>query len=223
MAEECWDSDRSCRFCMRPDPWRIILSTDNFYVMLSLGPIVEGYTLVVARRHIPCCGSMPRSIVGEFGHLVGVVEESLTRVYGSCIAYEHGLTGSCMKEPHEPHCLHAHLHCVPVALDLPAYLGSFLPEKKLGNWGEFVALQHESGTEHPMRPYLLAKDGCAIHVFDAPDRLPRQYLRRLVAGSFGSPQLADWSTYPRYDIIRSGLSKVAPVVQRVFQELPSKE
>lgn len=37
--------EETCRFCYPPEKERILYATENFYVMASLGPIVEGYLL----------------------------------------------------------------------------------------------------------------------------------------------------------------------------------
>ena len=44
--------ESGCRFCNPPEKERILMETDNFYVMVSLGPIVEGYLLIVAKKHM---------------------------------------------------------------------------------------------------------------------------------------------------------------------------
>src|SRR5689334_5777564 len=48
-----------CRFCVdnvsisAVDPWdRPLLSTDNFYVVPSLGSLVEGWLLVIPKDHV---------------------------------------------------------------------------------------------------------------------------------------------------------------------------
>ena len=45
--------EETCRFCYPPEKERILYATENFYVMASLGPIVEGYLLIVSKKHIP--------------------------------------------------------------------------------------------------------------------------------------------------------------------------
>lgn len=42
--------EETCRFCYPPEKERILYATENFYVMASLGPIVEGYLLIVSKN-----------------------------------------------------------------------------------------------------------------------------------------------------------------------------
>lgn len=50
--------EETCRFCYPPEKERILYATENFYVMASLGPIVEGYLLIVSKKHIPACANI---------------------------------------------------------------------------------------------------------------------------------------------------------------------
>ena len=58
--------NNSCRFCLRPDKERILYETNNFYVLVSLGPIVEGYLLIVTKAHIGACLNIPKELLPEF-------------------------------------------------------------------------------------------------------------------------------------------------------------
>src|SRR5947209_11607089 len=109
--------EESCRFCIRPDPDRIVVTTDNFYVMMSLGPLVEGYTLLVSRKHISCCAEIADANLQEFNAWEGIVKEAQNKAYGQSVVYEHGRTGSCLHLS-EAHCYHAHLHMVPTGFSL---------------------------------------------------------------------------------------------------------
>ena len=58
--------EETCRFCYPPEKERILYVTENFYVMASLGPIVEGYLLIVSKKHIPACANIPNEIFQEY-------------------------------------------------------------------------------------------------------------------------------------------------------------
>lgn len=108
-----------CRFCQPPDKDRIIYETHNFYVMLSLGPIVEGYLLIISKEHFDCCAALPIIMLEEFSRLVSNVKDILGKQYGSVILCEHGRSGASLQHHSGgKHCFHAHLHCVPVNIDL---------------------------------------------------------------------------------------------------------
>ena len=50
--------EETCRFCYPPEKERILYATENFYVMASLGPIVEGYLLMASRDAYLLCLSL---------------------------------------------------------------------------------------------------------------------------------------------------------------------
>jgi diadenosine tetraphosphate (Ap4A) HIT family hydrolase len=111
--------NQSCRFCTQPEKERILFETENFYVMVSLGPIVEGYLLIVTKQHIGACFNIPPNIITEFLELKDLVRRILISHYGSCIFFEHGKVGSSLKFNYSnKHCYHAHLHCVPVSISM---------------------------------------------------------------------------------------------------------
>lgn len=204
-----------CRFCTRPDPDRIILWTEHCYVMLSLGPLVEGYTLILSREHVDCCAAITPPAMTEFTRLERAVVEAQIRVYGKHLRYEHGRAGACLPTAEgERHCHHAHLHCVPIALDLKTTIGASFPIRRLKGWPEVAAYYASSGT-----PYLLVSEEKGFAYFEAEGRVPRQYLRRLVAAGLGKPQLADWVAFPGYDLIAKGKERLAPIIRDCYVSL----
>lgn len=62
-----------CRFCFLPEPWRIIWSTPNFNVQMGLGPLAEGYALILSKYHYACCAELPVAYGDEFDELVRMV------------------------------------------------------------------------------------------------------------------------------------------------------
>jgi diadenosine tetraphosphate (Ap4A) HIT family hydrolase len=200
--------EESCRFCTRPDPERVVMLTENFYVMLSLGPLVEGYALIVTRAHISCCGEIDSPLMGEFRQLQAIVSAAQEQLYGgSSLRYEHGRTGSCLHLS-EAHCYHAHFHLVPTDCDMASRVAARYPVERFPSWPDFVATYQTKRT-----PYLLTQDDGALVVAFVAERVPRQYLRSLVAECIGAPELADWMAFPGYDVVRRGRLRLGPVIE----------
>jgi diadenosine tetraphosphate (Ap4A) HIT family hydrolase len=204
-----------CRFCAPPDADRIILTSQNFYVMLSLGPMVEGYALVIARHHVECCAAIPSSQLDEFTTVVCAVQHAQHLVYGSSRYYEHGRTGSCLPNAEgERHCHHAHLHCVPLPLDVFSAVARDYPIVGLPSW-EAVLGKYKAAPE----PYLLVEKEALPAMAVVPQKIPRQYLRTVVAKAIGEPHLADWAAFQGWDLIKAARVRLAPVLQQVAREL----
>jgi diadenosine tetraphosphate (Ap4A) HIT family hydrolase len=74
----------SCFFC-DPDRSRVLYDSKYFYVILGLGPIVEGYVLLVAKQHIRSMLDLPvgmrQTYESEKNHLRRIVAQA----YGYCI------------------------------------------------------------------------------------------------------------------------------------------
>ncbi len=204
MKERLTDIElnKECRFCNPPDQERIIYQSDNFYVMLSLGPLVEGYLLLISKPHIDCCGAFDDKLSSEFHYLKELIKEVLISNYGSCTFFEHGRAGSCIDfEDSSLHCHHAHLHCLPVDLRLNDKVrGALRPvffEK-----GEFQNIYRRWN-----EPYLYIDDGReALHFLTKKPR--RQYLRYLVAKQLGNIPKTDWQNHPEWDLIYKAKEKL---------------
>ncbi|PWG79283.1 HIT family protein [Pararcticibacter amylolyticus] len=197
---------RTCRFCDPPDNERILYQTDNFYVMLSLGPIVEGYCLVISKDHVSCCAGISKDQQNEFIELYDKVKSILTDVYGHCICYEHGRAGACLI-PIEgsKHCYHAHMHFVPVSLDLNRIVELEYDPTRIQGFDNFFRIYDDCGRP----PYLYIDDG-ESNFYVIKEQLRRQYLRYKTASFLGKRHLWNWIEHQGWEIIKSGFGVLSP-------------
>lgn len=197
-----------CRFCTLPDKDRIVFETKNFSVLMSLGPIVEGYALIVSREHYSCAAEIPSTLLGEFTQLVDLVQDTQRSVYGQSTIYEHGRSGACLAEGEgEDHCYHAHVHLVPMKHRIRARVMDDYPILDLGDWPDLLTYYETEG-----KPYLMVMDDAGLGVIEDPQKLPRHYLRSVAAEILGEPHLGDWAAFPSHDIIRAGADKLRPAL-----------
>lgn len=153
VVDLCCQMEEICRFCYPPEKERILYTTEHFYVMVSLGPIVEGYLLIISKEHIGACLHLPEDYWDEFKALKDKVKDILTRVYGGCIFYEHGKTGSCILEGLDHiHCYHAHLHCIPARVSLNQCIENELVDR------QFDSLDGCFAKKNKLDRYLLVED-----------------------------------------------------------------
>lgn len=198
----------ACRFCALPDTWRILEKSSTSIAMLSLGPIQEGYSLILPRRHSGCVAEIEDRDWAGFKELAARWLTRLERAYGPLALFEHGRAGCTTSAP-TTHCYHAHLHIVPVRQDLAAILAAERTVTWISTPSSDVLEALESFRALAISsPYLLAAgpSGMAYHTIEEP--LRPQYLRYLLARSEGVPELCDWVTHPREEVIRSALSKL---------------
>lgn len=193
-----------CPFC---DPKAIshaIFENDDFLVFPTKGQIVEGYVLLVPKRHASCLGELADAEVEKFVRLKNRIADAMAVVYGQQpIFFEHGVVGQTVH--------HAHLHAAPVDLDLlpriaedfPIY--SQIPDFSLlrdafRRDGKYLYWENAGGEKFIFRtPW--------------PLKVPPQYLRIVFAHAAGVPGLANWREMdPMLDneLIRKTAEKLRP-------------
>ncbi|WP_282087161.1 HIT family protein [Aquimarina algiphila] len=199
------DIEKHCRFCNPPDRDRILFETRNFYVMLSLGPIVEGYLLINTKKHIESCSLIPSEWANEFEFMISSVKNILIKVYGDCIFYEHGRTGSCLSfTDANKHCYHAHMHCVPVKINISDSIKGTLSPIICPTWNDFRNITKEYN-----EPYLFVDDGVKKLHFVIKE-VRRQYLRYLVSEKLGKNNSWNWVEFQGWDKIKTAREKLLP-------------
>lgn len=180
--------------------------------MLSLGPIVEGYTLLLARQHISCCAAIEPAVLPEFLILLKAIEQAQVEIYGSTTFFEHGRTGSCLPTAEgEDHCLHAHLHVVPTSYRVDLDIRDEYGGRVLRDWDEVLASYVCTPT-----PYLLADNGhSGIRVANV-NTVPKQYLRTCLATGVGDPDLADYVAFRGQGLIQQAKDRYAPRLRHLI-------
>lgn len=196
-----------CTFCdpNTEDKKKIYYKTKNFTVWLSVGQIVEGYSLIIPNDHYNCIGALPAELQEEYLSLKSLIRKKITEIYGKCIFYEHGRAGYCHVQPGEELCYHAHMHALPVNADLKEELikdGLF--PIKLRQPIDIFSKYYELGQ------YLYYEDTEGQgYLFQINRPIPRQYLRTLTAQAVGKPELADWHKYPELGKLWDGKNKLS--------------
>ena len=194
---------QKCRFCNPPERERILWETEHFYVMVSLGPIVEGYLLIVTKSHIGACLNIPEELLQEFLMVKGRVKDILTSTYGGCMFYEHGKAGSSLLIDGHIHCYHAHLHCFPmhdtlhndVSLDYSPLIFDSFEDAYINN--------------HVSDKYLLIEDD-KLYVYQPSDKPRSQYLRFKLACHIGHPERWDWINNQNWEMIDDTVKRLKP-------------
>jgi len=180
---------------------RILRETENFVIFPSIGQIVEGYLLIMPKDHYLSTAHLPDAWYDELEHLCEETRQVLSSAYCPPIFFEHGpmsfqQTGGCCVD-------HAHIHAVPVSLNLAQELRKHFTERRITNLNE-LKNQFVRGVA-----YLFFEDAKGNrYVYDAP-LVPSQYLRQLVASKIGLPERQDWRMYPGEEEMLNTLKTLA--------------
>lgn len=169
-----------CPFCDRGAlQERLILESSGFAVIPTKGQILEGYTLIVPKRHTICFGDFSEQEMDEAAMLMERVRNATIRAYGQApIFFEHGIVGQSVK--------HAHMHSVPTDVDLFDRIVADFPDYE--KVASLTAMQAVFQREGPYLYYENAKgERYVFHIFKWP-----QYLRLVLADAVGHPERGNW-------------------------------
>jgi len=193
-------SFNACRFCALPEPWRIVMRTSNFIVLMGLGPIAVGYCLIITKKHYACYAEVPRKYLYEFLDVLETVQVSQQKIFGASLFFEHGRNGACLAHGDEDLCYHAHMHLLPTNINLADAVRTDYPTENLPSWEDLSCIYAKLPGS-----YLLIQDGSKLEYVANPPALPGRYLRTKAAEQvLGDPTLADWQAFPSYEMIREG-------------------
>jgi diadenosine tetraphosphate (Ap4A) HIT family hydrolase len=195
-----------CFLCL-PDPSLIFDESDHFFVMLGLGPIVEGYSIIAAKDHVSSMLDLHRQHAEELSDFSLAVRARLCKQYGPTTITEHGRVAPCVTpqiRAYETHCLHAHRLVFPGISQISIVRSSAITNEQryddyLETWRRF---------DDP-RQYLFSERAtleCDVASVRGP--ITRQYFRRLAAFRVGTPDLADWRTHPGYNTIAAAKERL---------------
>jgi len=182
-----------CRFCgvgiedPRAAYDRPVVESANFLVVSSLGGFVEGWLLVLPRRHFLNLRVMPPELRAECNRVVSEAAAMVERVYGPTVAFEHG--PSCPGSPAGCSIDHAHMHVVPhrheVRSDLERELGGRLqlhPVKSV-----FAAVSPPAEAS-----YIFLQETTGERYLGFSEEIPSQLVRRILARRVGRGEQFDW-------------------------------
>jgi len=225
LEQLSWDID-TCPFCdlLAGEPWlpfrqfftvaeapsELMYETESFGVAADIGMIVEGYSLIISKEHIPSLACSNQ--LDELDHVKQKLRLALQATYGDSILFEHGAAnfyrnaGCCID--------HAHLHVVPSRVDLLPYLRRDYPFRPIANVSELCPLARKRG-------YLFYEDREGCGFVAEVGVAPSQYFRRVLCLALGNIVPWDWRDYIRFaqdlgtrDKIGRTREKLIPALQR---------
>ena len=108
---------KTCELVARRDageapPWDSILRTPGWDVVHAFGTSIEGWTVLVVRRHITSVADLTDAEALELGPLVKAVSAALQAAVGCVKTY----VAQFAEDPMHPH---VHVHVIPRAPDQP--------------------------------------------------------------------------------------------------------
>lgn len=180
---------------------RLIRRTSVVDVLAGLGSLVQGYLLVVPRRHVDSVGELSLAEMDEVMRDCGEMSHRIVETFGGEVAMvEHGSSGETAGSGA---CItHAHVHLMPIS-------GRSQIE-------EFMCPgMHPINDLEPLRQsaarsesYYLVGDGHSALFFTEGPELPSQFARRQWARLLGREAEYDWAVVPELTNARLTVEKL---------------
>lgn len=175
----------------------------NFVALPSLGALVEGWLLLVPKKHFICMGALPDTFVTEMQEIKNFLCSVVQQSYGSVCVFEHGPSKSnqsvgCGVD-------HAHLHILPMTFDLGSAVNPFLPEGV--RWSEAGIKECQTaftqGTDYLYLEQPISSGRIAIN-----QRFGSQLFRRAIAAQINFPAQFNWREYPQLHNVSATINKL---------------
>jgi diadenosine tetraphosphate (Ap4A) HIT family hydrolase len=187
----------NCLFCSIPEMSNphnpedeIIDESEHFYAKAALGHFVYGYTLLISKEHLLSFAYLSEHLFSELQVFKDSVLGKLKQISSNPITIlEHGAinrpqrAGACID--------HAHLHLMPLPVDLyPILLERF-------RFAKLSSINEVSRFNHAQVSYLYyERQGNGSCGVELTQDVPSQLLRRIACQALGKPDLWDWRKMP---------------------------
>lgn len=167
---------------------RFIAQTKSFVIIPTIGQLIEGYLLIVTKKHYTSMGHLTAIQLNELEEVKQKISIVLSKTYGKPIFFEHGSAfegiGGCGV-------YHAHLHVVPVGETISLLDDlRFLEGYKIETLGSLVD-RINSG-----KSYLFYEDQKSVKYIFNEDGIPSQFFRKILAKQLGKTSW-DWRNFGR--------------------------
>ncbi|WP_157038888.1 hypothetical protein [Rhodopseudomonas palustris] len=170
--------------------------------MPTIGCFVDGYSLVLPRKHAVSYASLPHGERQAGLALAEDARERLAQLYGDFIIAEHGAADSC--DLGAGCCDHAHLHLIPMGKRCSAVRNAFLEAgAEPSVCGDTAAFENYRGD-----PYImLSTDRGRYEFWRATHKFGRQFVRRVCADLLGISPYFNWREHAFVDrMVRTKLA-----------------
>jgi diadenosine tetraphosphate (Ap4A) HIT family hydrolase len=174
------------------------------YAKPALGSFVEGYSLIIAHEHVRSFSRMSPENLEAVDVFKNDVSNALMELYGCrVLVFEHGC-GSSWNQRAGACIDHAHLHLIPIAVDIRDQLSQHFIPTSISRLSELPHIANGGA-------YLYLEDHHGSTLYPIDDSLPSQYIRQLVSRGAGCPRLWDWREHPLREAITEFRHKIAAV------------
>jgi ATP adenylyltransferase len=179
----------------------------SFVALPTIGAIVPGWILIAPKTHCLALAALDDETLRELWHFESEVRSLVEYEFGEVAIFEHG--------PSKPSSLvgcgvdHAHLHIVPIQLDLLAEASRLYPHIK---WEAIDDLSAASEHHKAGRSYLYFRQPNVRNehfLATSSDGFSSQLFRRVIANGAGLHDQWDWKAFPQVNNMEATCKRMA--------------
>jgi ATP adenylyltransferase len=189
-----------------------LFETQYFKVVPSLGSLIEGWVMIVPKNFYISFGAIDNTLIyEELFNLIKDLRQIIKSEYGELVMFEHGpvskksLVGCSID--------YAHLHVVPISIDLIEKSKAFSNQNI--EWLSVEGIEKTVEYYNNRDPYLFVTDINENSFIGTGKNLPSQLFRKTIANYLGIADLFDWKVYPFTDNINKTI-KVLSKHKKIF-------
>lgn len=175
----------------------IIDETDNFRIVPCIGSLVDGYVLVLPKKHVYCMTSFSADITEEYNNILKKYRNIFKKIYGKYpIVFEHGtpdpcgICANCV--------IHGHTHIVNHNYKNENEIINKLRLKTINNIFDIEKKKNYI--------YYMSPKGKEYVTYDFEPI--SQIMRIFIARDLGIEKEYNWRLYPFDDNIKSTIKKL---------------
>lgn len=182
-----------------------LFESRNFVAVPSLGSLVEGWLLLLPRRHFISMGVLTPDLLDEFRAFKLSVAAHLRSAYGDICAFEHG---PCAPgRPVGCGVDHAHVHMVPLRFNLVEAAIAHSPDVSWqpASWSDCVVASERQSD------YLFVEQPLGVGMMAVAPQFGSQVLRKVIACRIGRPDEFNWRTHRQDSNIEKTIGRLSSV------------
>ncbi|MBI4001733.1 MAG: HIT domain-containing protein [Nitrospira defluvii] len=173
---------------------RVMLESDAFAVIPSLGPLTDGHALLCPKLHVRSFATLSPDLYAEYDAMKRRLRQDLNELYSSTmLLFEHGMAAAGHRIPCSVD--HAHLHFVPLHALAEAALVPSLPWRKFD--GSIAALSSLVGGDEYLQ--VETSDGVCRIATKGTKGFESQFMRKMIAARARSKVGWNWRDLPNPD------------------------
>lgn len=217
-------SIKECAYCnyLKGNPadnGRTVYESSNFIVLPTIGQFIEGYLLIIPKRHVMSVAELTKEELYEFKEVLEDTEFLLKISYGrpNILIWENG-TGNGGIGKAKDSVVHAHVHLAPSTLTSETI--------KIKSGFQFECITLDDISKYSNHSYLLIREENPNNwiINNSKDLyIPRQYIRQLLAEENDIPgELWNWRKYPCRENLHKTIKQISYSVNRHWINFPKR-